>query len=48
MMQPANSLLDPVIVVAYGEQKKSSFTGSAAVVGSATIEKTQVTNVLDR
>lgn len=47
MMQPANSLLDPVIVVAYGEQKKSSFTGSAAVVGSATIEKTQVTNVLD-
>ncbi len=47
MLQPANSLLDPVIVVAYGEQKKSSFTGSAAVVGSATIEKTQVTNVLD-
>ncbi len=46
-LQPANSLLDPVIVVAYGEQKKSSFTGSAAVVGAATIEKTQVTNVLD-
>ena len=46
-LQPANSLLDPVIVVAYGEQKKSSFTGSAAVVGSADIEKTQVTNVLD-
>lgn len=42
-----NNLLDPVIVVAYGEQKKSSFTGSAAVVGSASIEKTQVTNVLD-
>lgn len=46
-LEPANSLLDPVIVVAYGEQKKSSFTGSAAVVGSAEIEKTQVTNVLD-
>lgn len=46
-LMPANSLLDPVIVVAYGEQKKSSFTGSAAVVGSAEIEKTQVTNVLD-
>lgn len=46
-LQPANSLLDPVIVVAYGQQKRSSFTGSAAVVGSATIEKTQVTNVLD-
>lgn len=42
-----NALLDPVIVVAYGEQKKSSFTGSAATVGSATIEKTQATNVLD-
>ena len=42
-----NALLDPVIVVAYGEQKKSSFTGSAATVGAATIEKTQVTNVLD-
>lgn len=40
-------LLDPVIAIAYGEQKKSSFTGSAASVGSATIEKTQVTNVLD-
>lgn len=46
-LQPANSLLDPVIVVAYGEQKKSSFTGSAAVVGAASIEKTQVSNVLD-
>lgn len=43
----SNNVLDPVIVVAYGEQKKSSFTGSAATVGSATIEKTQVTNVLD-
>lgn len=47
LLQPANSLLDPVIVVAYGEQKRSSFTGSAAVVGSAEIEKTQATNVLD-
>ncbi len=46
-LEQDNSLLDPVIVVAYGEQKKSSFTGSAATVGAATIEKTQVTNVLD-
>lgn len=44
---PDNALLDPVIVVAYGEQKRSSFTGSAATVGAATIEKTQVTNALD-
>ena len=46
-LETANELLDEVIAVAYGEQKRSSFTGSAAVVGSATIEKTQVTNVLD-
>ncbi len=42
-----NEILDDVIVVAYGKQTRSSFTGSAATVGSATIEKTQVTNVLD-
>lgn len=47
LLTPDAKLLDPIIVVAYGEQKKSSFTGSAAVVGSAQIEKTQVTNVLD-
>ena len=46
-LESNNTLLDPVIVVAYGEQKKSSFTGSAATVGSATIEKTQVNTVLD-
>jgi hypothetical protein len=27
-------MVDEVIVVAYGTQKKSSFTGSAAVVGA--------------
>lgn len=47
LLQSSTSLLDPVIVVAYGEQKKSSFTGSAAVVGAAQIEKTQSSNVLD-
>lgn len=46
-LEPDNALLDPVIVVAYGTQKKSSFTGSAATVGSAEIEKTQVTNPLN-
>lgn len=39
--------LDEVMVVAYGTAKKSSFTGSAAVVGSAEIEQLQVTNALD-
>ena len=39
--------LDEVIVVAYGTQKKSAFTGSAAVVGSEEIGKVQVTNAVD-
>jgi len=47
VLQPEAIMLDPIIAVAYGEQKKSSFTGSAATVGSATIEKTQSSNVLD-
>ena len=38
--------LDEVIVVAYGTQKKSAFTGSAAVVGSEEIGKVQVTNAV--
>jgi TonB-linked SusC/RagA family outer membrane protein len=38
--------LDEVIVVAFGEQKRSSFTGSATVVKSDVIEKRQTTNVL--
>ena len=40
-------MVDEVIVVAYGTQKKSSFTGSAAVVGSEEIGKVQVTNAVD-
>ena len=39
--------LDEVMVIAYGTQKKSSFTGSAAVVGSDEIGKVQVTNAVD-
>ena len=39
--------LDEVIVVAYGEQKKSSFTGSAGVVDADKIAVRQVTNVVD-
>ena len=40
-------MVDEVIVVAYGTQKKSSFTGSAAVLGSEEIGKVQVTNAVD-
>ncbi len=39
--------LDEVIVVAYGEQKKSSFTGSAGVVDATAISNRQVNNVAD-
>ena len=37
--------LDEVLVVAFGQQKKSSFTGSAGVVKSDVLEKKQLTNV---
>lgn len=39
--------LDQVMVIAYGTQKKSAFTGSAAVVGAEEIGKVQVTNAVD-
>ncbi len=39
--------MDELIVVAYGTQKRSSFTGSATVVGAEDIEKVQVTNFAD-
>lgn len=38
-MQSQDRQLDEVIVVAYGEQKKSSFTGSAGVVKGDLLEK---------
>ncbi len=47
VLQNSETKLDEVMVVAYGTAKKSSFTGSAAVVGSAEIEQLQVTNALD-
>ena len=37
--------IDEVVVVAYGTQKKSSFTGSASTVGTETIKKRALTNV---
>ena len=37
--------MDEVMVVAYGTATRSSFTGSAAVIGSETIEKQVATNV---
>ncbi len=40
-----NEILDEVMVVAFGQQKKSSFTGSAAVVKSEDLGKRVTTNV---
>ena len=45
VLDPASESLDEVMVVAYGVAKKSSFTGSAAVVKSEDISKTQSSNV---
>lgn len=39
--------LDEVVVVAYGEQKRSAFSGSAAVVSSETISRRPVSNVMN-
>ncbi len=46
-MQSRHQQLDEVIVVAYGQQKKSSFTGSAGVVNTDKISNRQVTTVVD-
>ena len=47
VLDPDNHALDEVMVVAYGTQKKSAFTGSAAIVGAEQIGKVQVTNAVD-
>ena len=43
----SSNMLDEVITVAYGTQKRSSFTGSASVVDASQIEAVQVTNPID-
>ena len=47
VLDPEQTTIDEVMVVAYGTQKKSAFTGSAAVVKSDDIAKVQVTNAVD-
>jgi TonB-linked SusC/RagA family outer membrane protein len=44
VLNPDTKTLDDVIVVAYGTQKKSSFTGAASTVGSQALEKRAITN----
>lgn len=47
VMQTASEEIDEVMVVAFGKTKKSTFTGSATAVGSAELERKQVSNVLN-
>lgn len=47
ILVPDSKDMDQVMVVAYGTQKKSSFTGSAAVLDASEIGKVQVTNAVD-
>ena len=46
-LQSEDQQLDEVIVVAYGEQKKSSFTGSAGVIEATDIAVRPINNVAD-
>ncbi len=41
-----NQMMDEVIVVAFGKQKRESFTGSATVVSAAEISQQQISNPL--
>ena len=47
VLQSDAQLVDEVIVVAYGTAKKSSFTGSASTVGTQTLEKRSISNVVN-
>ena len=46
-LKEASKSIDEVIVVAFGEAKKDAFTGSAKVVSSEDLTKTQSSNVTD-
>ena len=45
VMQSDTELIDEVVVVAYGTQKKSSVTGAIDVISSKTIEQVPVSNI---
>jgi len=45
VLKPDAEVLDEVMVVAFGTQKKSSFTGAATVVGAEELSKHVTTNV---
>lgn len=39
------NILDEIVVVGYGTAKRSTYTGSIAIVGSKDLEKLQITNI---
>lgn len=45
-LEADSEVFDDVIVTAFGTAKKSAFTGSATMISSETIEKRQVSNVM--
>jgi uncharacterized protein YcfL len=45
-MEQHSEMMDEVIVVAFGKQKRESFTGSATVVTGADIAQTQASNAI--
>ncbi|MDL2243975.1 TonB-dependent receptor [Parabacteroides sp. OttesenSCG-928-J18] len=47
VLRTDSKLLDEVVVVAFGEQKKAAFTGSAGVIRSDMISKRQTSNAMD-
>lgn len=46
-LDPTSEMLDETIVVAFGKQKRESFTGSASVVNAEQIARQQVTNPIE-
>ena len=46
VLEPDSEFLEETIVVAFGTSTKEAFTGSATVVGSEKLEKTQSSNVV--
>lgn len=44
-LQPDSEFIDETIVVAFGKSTRSAFTGSAAVVNSESISRTQATSI---
>nr|WP_299382909.1 TonB-dependent receptor [Allomuricauda sp.] len=47
-LQADQNVLDEVVVIGYGKQKKSSLTGAVSIIDVGETEKSQYTNITDR